>query len=443
MTQTTEVFGLLGPEQLPSSRRLRTLGLGATVRFFNDRAVPGMGGVWFAKQLVLALFGVRMAQRTGKSNVEVANAIEALGCWLAIHRRDAAGDPRVRGARKLANVSIDDLAFERVRKRGFYVSQPMRMATVQALPALGLVSAGSTRFNAFECTTSGEELLADFTKDYRPWNGELEAAIERWIRGGTVTFAEVITKALSPCDPLPKQVRDQLLARIRDGHPGEPEEDHSRRRCALALVERRRQRQEESIDWTQRPIEIQSEAHWHDLEAGRRLMLTRNAALALLVALEHRMPASRTMAVDRVLLDGVATKIEQLRRAAHSFLEAQHAHPEANRFCAECAQDAPALVIRSLVDRDGVVLARAGEKITAGPLFVGPSTRASADGDAANPPAVVADAEADADEGPHAGVEWPPGMSFRLSHLFLLNLDLHGELSKALGRDAAAGGAAP
>jgi hypothetical protein len=441
MNQLTEVFGLLGPEQLPSSRRLRTLGLGATVRYFNDRALPGMGGVWFAKQLVLALFGVRMAQRAGRSNVEVANAIEALGCALAILHRKAAGDPRVRGARKLANVSIDDLAFERVRKRGFYVSQPMRMATVQALPALGLVSAGSTRFNAFECTTLGKELLADFTTKYRPWNGELETAMERWIRGGNVTFAEAITQALSPCDPLPEKVRNQLLARIADGHPGEPQDDHHRRRCALALVERRRQRAEEPIDWTQRPAEIESEAHWHDLEAGRRLMLVRNAALELLVALEGAMPASRTMAVDRVLLNGVATQIEQLRRAAHSFLEARHAHPEANRFCAECAQDDPGKVVRAVVERDGVVLVRVGEQVAAGPLFVGPSARAVADGDEAQPSPVGADTEDDAEGGPRAGVEWPPGTSFRLNHLFLLNLDLHDELPNALRRAVNAEGA--
>jgi len=35
----------------------------------------------------------------------------------------------------------DDFSFRRVRQRNFYVTQPMRMATVQALPALGFVGA--------------------------------------------------------------------------------------------------------------------------------------------------------------------------------------------------------------------------------------------------------------------------------------------------------------
>ena len=42
----TEIWGLLGPESLPSARRVRTLGLAAAVRRFNERAVPGIGGVW-------------------------------------------------------------------------------------------------------------------------------------------------------------------------------------------------------------------------------------------------------------------------------------------------------------------------------------------------------------------------------------------------------------
>ena len=40
----TIVWGLLGPETLANERRTRTLGLGATVRLFNDLAVPGLGG---------------------------------------------------------------------------------------------------------------------------------------------------------------------------------------------------------------------------------------------------------------------------------------------------------------------------------------------------------------------------------------------------------------
>lgn len=56
------IWGLLGPEFLPNARRTRTLGLGVSVRLFNDLAVPGLGGVWYGKQLLLTTLGVAVAE---------------------------------------------------------------------------------------------------------------------------------------------------------------------------------------------------------------------------------------------------------------------------------------------------------------------------------------------------------------------------------------------
>ena len=58
----SDMWGLLGPETLPSLRRTRGLGIAASVRRFNDLAVPGLGGVWFGKQIFLALLGVAVAE---------------------------------------------------------------------------------------------------------------------------------------------------------------------------------------------------------------------------------------------------------------------------------------------------------------------------------------------------------------------------------------------
>ncbi len=49
----------------------------------------------------------------------------------------------------------DNLSFATVRKPGFYVTQPMRMATVQPLPALNLVESSGERFNGFRCSSTG------------------------------------------------------------------------------------------------------------------------------------------------------------------------------------------------------------------------------------------------------------------------------------------------
>jgi len=80
---------LLGPETVVSQRRPRTLGLGAAVRAFDELAVPGLGGVWFGKQLFLATLGVAVAEKVRGcgmpvQNIEVTNAVEALACWLGL-----------------------------------------------------------------------------------------------------------------------------------------------------------------------------------------------------------------------------------------------------------------------------------------------------------------------------------------------------------------------
>src|SRR5688572_13477793 len=83
------VWGLLGIEDIAAERRTRSLGLGIAVRKFNDLAVPGLGGAWFGKQLLLATLGVALAEQCRASgsrvqNIEAANALEAIACWMAL-----------------------------------------------------------------------------------------------------------------------------------------------------------------------------------------------------------------------------------------------------------------------------------------------------------------------------------------------------------------------
>ena len=167
------IWGLLGPETLNNERRTRTLDLGSAVRSFNDLAVPGLGGVWFGKQLLLAILGVCAAEQArdvglGVRNIETANAIEALACWLALSKNDWQTDARLRGLRKMRDK--DDLTFATMRKASFYVTQPMRMSTVQPLPALGLADAGAERFNLFRCANVGKEFIEVSCSSFSsPW----------------------------------------------------------------------------------------------------------------------------------------------------------------------------------------------------------------------------------------------------------------------------------
>ncbi|MBW8066706.1 MAG: hypothetical protein GJU73_04595 [Ferrovum sp.] len=423
-------WGLLGPEFLPNARRTRTLGLGASVRSFNDLAVPGLGGVWYGKQLLLATLGVAVAEEARSrgakvQNIEMADAIEALACWLALKSNDWSRDARLRGNSKLQGKT--DFGFQQVRQRNFYVTQPMRMATVQALPALGFAESNSARFNSFCCSNEGRDFIEKATEDYRPYNRTVIDHLTWWaqMKDDNVN-TDALQQALSPLNRLSDEAIPLLRERLIQGG-NESFEDKKRRGNALAWVEALRKGKIEKWTWAQRPQEI-SEEHWHDLQAGALFFEAREAAIAVLDAVEISMGPLpvKPHSLKALLPEELKAKLELLKSAANRYLEFKHADEEANKFCRECVNDDPSSILRTLVNRDGHVLRLAGDEVKPGQAFRGSTTQVSADDE---------DQEA-----PQAGgIPLPEGISYRVRNLYLLNLDMHGELDGWLTSDAGGG----
>lgn len=423
-------WGLLGPAMAVGERRSRTLGLGSVVRRFNELTVPGIGGVWFGKQLLLAALGLRvagLAQATGRalSNVECANALEAVGCWLDLDHRQWQPDPRLRGSSKLPRVHALD--FRSVRKKTFYVTQPMRMATVLAMQPLGLAQSSSRRFNAFALTADGEAFIDAACREFSPYNRDVTTHLCLWAQGqegGMKTPA--LRRALSPCTTLPAGARDLLRDRLLRGGVAESVADKVRRRDAMAWVDAVRG-QPSLMNWDQRPPQI-SEAHWADMRAGARLFATRDAAIELLDALEQqvaRAPQERWLLQDPVPALLVAA-LENLKTLAAYFLDLNHRDAEANAFCRECTRGSAAQILGTLVERDGRVLRRVGDEVRPGSAFRRQPPPQGVDDD------VVAETPVRPET---AGLKWPSGLSFRIKNLYLLNLDLHGELDDGLASE--------
>jgi hypothetical protein len=419
-------WGLLGPEVLPNSRRTRTLGLGAVVRLFNDLAVPGLGGVWYGKQVFLPLLGVAVAERAREmgykvQNIEVANAIEALACWLAFKKNKWASDARLRGGTKL-QVKDDNFHFARVRQRNFYVTQPMRMATVQTLPALGLVKSGSTRFNAFECTDIGWEFIEQACKNYRPYNRKVIDHLVHWVQGEKSEIqGQALLNALSPLEPLSDEMRPLLIERLIQGGD-ENSEDKQRRSNALAWVEEIRKNQTKN-EWETKP-DLLSDEHWHDLVAGEKLSKARDAAIAVLDAIEEHVnnkSQSKSHDLKTGIPEMLTKPLSQLKSAAKVFLDTGHVAKDAITFCRECTQNDDSKILYSLLSRDGHVLRLVGDVIQPGKAFRGLKETKSADEDE------VVDTPNSQKKTP-----LPVGVSYRLRNLYLLNLDLHGKLNEWL-----------
>jgi hypothetical protein len=446
----TMTWGLLGPDALGDERRTRTLGLGRAVRSFNELAVPGLGGVWLGKHLFLATLGVQVAQgarvrRKQVTNIEVANAIEALACWYGLRSNgEPKPDPRLRGFRKLAG--REDVAFTKVRAAGFYVSQPMRMSVGQALPALGLVDAGSSRFNTFSCTPAGEALIAAQTAPYNPcyFTRDVVDHLVDWVRGEVKQPAAKVAMALSPLVTLSNDARAVVFERLRLGGSHESTQETQRRHAALVWVESLRKKNALGFAWADLPDAIGDLGHWQDLQAGALFFQTRDAALAVLDALERHIGElgnGLRHALHGEVPDGVAPRLELLRHAARDYLNLdqqraktadplllQHADAiaDAAAFCSECVAASDSDVLRKLVERDERVLHLKGADVVPGPAFDGGrSVRARDEADNAD---TDEDEEDTRSTSSRPAAKWPDGLSYRVRNLFLLNADLLGKL---------------
>ncbi len=420
-------WGLLGPGSLRRERRTRTLGLSASVRLFNELAVPGLGGVWFGKQLVLATLGVKVASaasRRGRilTNIEVANAIEALACCMDFRESGWQTDPRLRGVNKLR--SQESLEFRFARQPRFYVTQPMRMTTVEALPALGLVRASGARFNTFQCTEAGELLIEAACADWRPHRRTVADHLVRWATSlnDERVDTESLRMALSPTRPLPKRAGALLMERLISGSGSEMEDARQRRRDALAWVEGVRTSCTVNPTWDQRPAHISSPQHWADLRAGARFAAARNAAHAVLDALEVSMASSASgsrRGLHEPIPNSVERAIQALRGHATRFLDERHTDHESNVFCRECYQGDNVQVLKSLISRDDRILRLRGNYVVPGPAF---------DESGARPTDGIEESQG-VDVQPGTGwLNWPGDISFRIHNLFLLNADLRGYL---------------
>ena len=418
------MWGLLGPETVSSARRVRGLGVGSCVRNFNDLAVPGIGGIWFGKQLLLSTLGIVVAETARASgakvhNIEVTNAIEAAACLMALTGSQWERDPRLLGATKLMGKALGKNAppFKIVRQRNFYVTQPMRMASVQALPALGLVSASGQRFNAFEVTDAGRQFVEAACS-------KVTKNLVRWVIGSEELSLNIPQlKEISPLTPLPESASSLLVQRLLNGAAGEAKEDRDRRANAWHWAAANAAHH--SHTWASRP-DVISEHHWNDLQAGALFFAVRDAAIALLDALEAKLrnqTGNMSLSLPNWSRDhsgALAEQLATLRTAATAY----RAFPrtanddEANRFCDECKHPEDDKLLRALVKRDSRVLVLRGEEITPGPAFRAGAATTSQGGSSD-----TAESEQESSASPDE-FALPDGISYRMRNMWYLQRNL-------------------
>jgi hypothetical protein len=419
-------WGLLGPREAVSERRSRTLGLAAAVRKFNDLAVPGLGGVWFAKPLLLAALGVSIASRTGRRNIEAANAVEALACWLAFTNNGWHRDARLRGSTKLRGTA--DMSYSKVRRANFYVTQPMRQQTVQPLLALRFVEAQGERFNAFTMADAGRSLLSAGLDAFRPYKQSVEDFLVRWVTGDDERKLDgpQLTDALAPVKELPRDCRELIKGRLCEG----ADQGGARRRAGLKWAGELAAIKGTSVSWENRPSAI-DESHWLDLRCGGRFFVLRDAAVGALNEAESAISSlsDRGLPLSSRLPVPVERALATVKQRAAAFSEMGY-DPSPAALAGAFAQQCDALsmvdLLRELVRRDGRGLVLRGDAIVAGPAYRDGHGNRSADARAQQDAEDAVDALATDD------IRWPEGISPRMRNLFSLNQDLEGNLQNWL-----------
>lgn len=431
---TDMLWGLLGPDVVASNRRTRTLGLGALVREFNERAVPGMGGVWFAKQVVFALLGIEIAtclRSKGKSldNIRAANAVEALACFIGLEENNWEGEARLRGATKMNGAT--GLSFAKVSAPGFYVTQPMRMATVQTLPALGLVTTSSSRFNSYRLSERGRDLINACAGTPCYYSSTAIDLLVQWAEGSEYQLAnrDGIRSALSPLQTLNNAAAAILHNAILQGEGREVLERKQRRRTAMQWVERLRTAGSSvDIGWEKCPSEL-SEEHWHDLKSGAAFFALRDAALHTLDHVEHSLGRSGLsfFNLSGELNTQVESALGDLRRSAERFLELGSDLDAATTFARICTKQEGRQVLAELVVRDGRVLRLVGNaEIRPASAYLGVLSWLD-DTNGGNDRSLIEEG----DQTPSIPrLNWPDGISGRVPNLFLFNADLKSDLKR-------------
>lgn len=426
-------WGVLGPASLQVERRTRGLELGGAVRYFNEVAVPGMGGLWFAKPLFLSLLGIRIAEDSQVSNIMAANAVEALACCLAFDRNKWERNNRLAGRRKLRGVG--EWTFKVLGRPGTYVPQPMRMATTSALPALGLVEPGSRRFNAMRLSDTGRSFLEVASKKYRPHRMDLIDYLRSWREGveDRVNCGEALASALSPLEDIP----GEALAILREQIFGF-DTDASRRQVARRCAIHKWFAVGTGRDWASCPDCIDPE-HWLDLKAGAGFFAMRDACLTLLDEVERGI-GSRSGRFDpaTTLEQPIEQALVDVRQRARTFYDIPQTTTDPNVASARdlahvlCTGDAKAALV-ALVAREGRVLAMDGALIVPGPVFRGGTSDPAGLPEDQGPEGPPTEEPNSAQEGTLRLPDLPEGISGRVSNFFWMINDLKLWEGKAHG----------
>ncbi len=356
-------------EEFQSERATLLLGLNRALRHYRELTVPGIGGVWFVRQLSWGVAGISLAKEYSLKPAKVANAIEALACKMEWETSDDYNKKGVRAFNRDSEMAI--WSFRELSDKANYVQITYRQATVRAL--LGLNLTEGTRFNSMQLTAGkGRELSEAFLSQSK---SKIRFALVDWVNDRkTIKRTPLIREGLSGCSPSKEE--KEVVKSILCSESTEDTADLSRRRRLIksfggstvncpSIEAIKKNLRQLCPDTAQKQIDDIDIAILFDkmLDCGREVIYT----CAQLIS-KQATPSSDKLVKNQEL----NSAIKRLLKAAEYYSLAKGTrHPDARKFSEEILASATdsAACLRKLILRDTNILDISGEKVIEGYLF--------------------------------------------------------------------------
>lgn len=359
------------PSKQERSRISLNFGLGRADRMLRERVVPGLGRVWFVRQLSwpVAALALRNDLRgaNGPRASAISHGLEALGCKLEWTAHPDAG--RILGKRAFGRDHDEEIwSFDKLRTTKHYVQNTHRQAATRTLhEERGLGLATGSRFDVYELTSPGEQLAAAFLdQTVGKGGGSLHSRLAAWLRGEDIDLSRTARRALGPSSPSDTE-RALVRARVFDTVTS------ARRRQAANAVGLAREPRD-MPDVARRLREAGHDDHANDVEAAHAFGLMLDRARDLAAAISERVDQTqRGWAIAESAKDGsMKHLVAALRKAGGEFLAksapAEFAEPRSMRFATGLTRDVEQ-VVAAIARTTSEVFSVADDRIQRGPLF--------------------------------------------------------------------------
>ncbi|MEW6078392.1 MAG: hypothetical protein AB1724_11310 [Thermodesulfobacteriota bacterium] len=380
-------FFIPDPEVIPTSRVDLTFRLRSAMRYHREQTIPGLGGVWFVRQLSWAVAGLKLVQENIKeSPIRVANAIEALGCKAEYQNNLDTYSFRGKRAFSRDQENDDTWNFRQLVQKRHYVQITYRQSTVRALPSnigLGFVEGEGIRFNTMHLSKLGESLAEAFLLKQESGIGRGNKAVVKflseWIQGqagpGQYVDPQSISQRLGPSYPTEKE-KEIVLGRLNSFVTGGVCSDDQERRRRIVKY-----------------FKENDSGSWQDLlekmaVSDEKARIHANHLLNAKAFEDMRLSCVKLLDVSAMAMEnediGIPiVKLSQLQEIAHAFgevtrsaeqylslIEKQGPYPrDAQVFASQMVSENLKEKLSFLLARDGRILQIIDGKVSKGPLF--------------------------------------------------------------------------